>query len=191
MPHAPIVASPAFRHAGPKPIDDTLLEIDWSVGQVLRALDDAGVAGDTIVAFTSDNGPWLNFGDWAGSALPLREGKGTSFEGGVRVPCIVRWPGHVPAGARSSALVSTLEFLPTVVNACGGRMPVRRIDGVDAMPVLRGDPGASVRDALAIYYEVNDLQAVTDGRFKLVLPHRHRSYLDVPPGRDNQPGPYA
>src|SRR5262249_9484842 len=100
MPHVPLHVSDAFKgKSGRGLYGDVILEIDWSVGQILDALNRAGLDRKTLVVFTSDNGPWLSYGDQAGSAGPLREGKMTTFEGGHREPFVVRWPGRVPAGS--------------------------------------------------------------------------------------------
>src|SRR4051812_15208775 len=114
MPHVPLHVSD--RHKGKSGYGlygDVIMEIDWSVGEILAALARNGLDNNTLVIFSSDNGPWLEYGDHAGSALPLREGKMTSFEGGLREPFIVRWPNHVPAGTTSHELVTAMDFLPT------------------------------------------------------------------------------
>ncbi|MCA9285181.1 MAG: sulfatase [Phycisphaerales bacterium] len=191
MPHVPLGCDPAFRGRSEQGLyGDVIMEIDWSVGEVLAALDRHDLANDTIVIFTSDNGPWLNFGNHAGSAVPLREGKGSMWEGGCRVPCIVRWPGHVPAGTDCASIAATIDVLPTVVEATGAQPPALPIDGVSLMPILRGDPSAAPRQEYWYYYD-RQLQAVRHGRWKLHLPHEYRSYVGVEPGRDGWPGPYA
>ncbi len=115
MPHVPLGVSDKFKgHSAQGMYGDVIEEIDWSVGQVLAALDRHQLAENTLVIFTSDNGPWLNFGNHAGSAAPLREGKGTAFEGGPRVPAIMRWPGRIEAGSVSGRMASTIDILPTL-----------------------------------------------------------------------------
>ncbi|HEY8503213.1 MAG TPA: sulfatase, partial [Gemmataceae bacterium] len=100
MPHVPLFVSDRFKGKSERGLHgDVMEEIDWSVGEILKALKDNGLDESTLVLFTCDNGPWLSYGEHAGSAGPLREGKGTTFEGGVRVPCIARWPGKIPAGS--------------------------------------------------------------------------------------------
>ena len=191
MPHVPLGVSEEFRgRSAQGPYGDVVAEIDASVGRILAALDEQGVRDDTLVIFTSDNGPWLNFGDHAGSAGPLREGKGAMWEGGARVPCIVRWPGRVPAGSVCDSLAATIDLLPTIVSLTGARLPERRIDGVDVTALLEGRPEAQPRRTYAYYYGAN-LIAVRRDAWKLVFPHEYRSYRGVEPGQDGYPGPYA
>jgi hypothetical protein len=117
MPHVPLSVSEKFRGKSPRGLyGDVIKEIDWSVGQILAALKRGGLDQKTLVIFTSDNGPWLLYGNHAGSALPLREGKATSFDGGVRVPCIMRWPGQIPLGALPE-LAATIDLLPPSPNS--------------------------------------------------------------------------
>jgi len=187
MPHVPLGVSDRFRgksQAGR--FGDVVMEVDWSVGQVLDALDEAGVTGRTIVIFLSDNGPWLAYGNHAGSSGGLREGKGTAWEGGVRVPAIVRWPGVVAAGSIGSKLATAMDLLPTLVAAAGAATPRRPIDGVDLGPLLRAEPGAEPRDEFAYYYG-RGLRAVRKGSWKLVLPHQSQTYKAAPPGQDGWP----
>src|SRR4029079_4633821 len=119
---------------------DVIEEIDWSVGEVLSALQRNGLEKHTWIIFTSDNGPWLSYGDHAGSAGPLREGKGTSWEGGTRVPCLMRWPGHIPAGTVSDDMAMTIDLLPTIAKLVGADLPKNKIDGLDVWPILSGEP---------------------------------------------------
>jgi arylsulfatase A len=179
MPHVPLFVSE--KHAGKSQLGlyaDVITEIDWSVGEVMKALDKAGVAKNTIVLFASDNGPWLSYGDHAGSAGPLREGKGTSWEGGVRVPGIVRWPGRVPAGTTSDQYWMTIDVLPTLAAIVGAELPKETIDGRNILPLWESKGAAeNPHEGYAIYYEQNQLQAVVsgDGRWKLMLPHQYRT----------------
>ena len=194
MPHVPLFPGETFRGESRRgTYADVIREIDWSVGEVLKALDARGVADNTLVLFTSDNGPWLSYGNHAGDAGPLREGKGTSWEGGVRVPCVMRWPGTIPAGTESDAMLMTIDLLPTIARAAGAPLPALPIDGLDVMPLLSGGPDArNPHEAYLFYYEQNQLQAVTsgDGRWKLVLPHTYRTLGGRPGGRDGKPVPY-
>ena len=120
MVHVPIAASPAFRGKSKEGLfGDVMMEIDWSVGEVMRTLNENGLAKNTIVIFTSDNGPWLNFGNHAGNTGGLREGKGTSWEGGQREPCIMRWPGKIPAGTVCNKIAATIDLFPTIAKICG------------------------------------------------------------------------
>ncbi len=177
QPHVPLARGEAFAGSSEQGwYGDVMQEIDWSMGQVLEALDRNGVADNTLVIFASDNGPWLNYGDHAGTAAHLREGKGTTFEGGVRVPCIARWPGHVKPGHINDTHWMTIDLLPTVAGIVDADLPVRSIDGADAIDVLTSQPGATPpQDAYLFYYRQNELQAIRSGRWKLHLPHVYRS----------------
>lgn len=188
MPHVPLGVSPEFRGRTSTAYGDVMEEIDDSVGRILETLAELGLDNDTMIVFTSDNGPWLNFGDHAGSAGSLREGKGTTWEGGARVPCIVRFPDRIPAGSECDAIASTIDMLPTIAALTGAPLPVRRIDGVDLWPMLRGDRGTPPRDHLYFYYG-NQLQAVRQGRWKLHFPHSYRKYEGETPGTGGVPGP--
>ncbi|MCA9238872.1 MAG: sulfatase [Planctomycetales bacterium] len=193
MVHVPIFVSDKFQgKSGAGLFGDVVMEVDWSVGQVLAALKEAGVEDNTLVVFTSDNGPWLSYGDHAGSAGPLREGKGTMFEGGYREPCIVRWPGKVPAGAKCDELATTMDLLPTFCRLMDTRPPRdRRIDGRDIWPLLSGEPHArSPYDAFYCYYD-GELQAVRDRQWKLHLPHQYRTLAGHPGGTGGMPAAYS
>lgn len=190
MPHVPLFVSDKFAGKTKRGLfGDVVEEIDWSVGQILEALDRLQLDDRTLVLFTSDNGPWLSYGNHAGSAAPLREGKGTAWDGGVRVPCVARWPGKIPAGTVSSTPWMTIDVLPTVAKLAGAPLPSKRIDGVDASDVLLGSVnGPSPHESLLFYWG-NELHAIRNGRWKLHFPHTYRT-LDGEPGKDGQPGPY-
>jgi len=191
MPHTPLGVSARFRGSSRQgPYGDVIQEIDDSVGRILERLRRHGLQKDTWVIYASDNGPWMNFGKHGGSAGPLREGKGTMFEGGPRVPCVMRWPGRIPGGRVVSNIAATIDLLPSIASAAGAALPVNRIDGVDLWPLLESRPGANPRDHFLYYYE-RGLRAVREGRWKLIFPHTSRSYLGVPPGKDGMPGAYA
>jgi arylsulfatase len=193
MPHVPLFAGAKFRGSSKQgTYGDVIQEIDWSVGRILAALKAAGVAENTLVLFASDNGPWLNYGNHAGGAGPLREGKGTCWEGGVRVPCVARWPGQIPAGSVVTEPVMTIDLLPTVAKLVGAGLPERPIDGKDVGPLLRAEPGAKCpHEAYYFYYHVNELHAVRSGKWKLILPHTYRTLKGQEPGRDGKPGRYV
>ncbi|MCH8232852.1 MAG: sulfatase [Bacteroidetes bacterium] len=189
MPHVPLGVSEKFSGKSRQGMyGDVIMEIDWSVGQVLQALEENGLSENTFVIYTSDNGPWLNFGNHAGSTGGLREGKGTSFEGGQRVPCIIRWPGRTVAGKVISNLASTIDILPTIAAITGAALPDHKIDGVNILPLVLGEPEADPRDHLYYYYGVNNLEAVLKDNWKLIFPHKHRSYIGHAPGNDGWPG---
>ena len=186
MPHTPLGASIEFKGKHATPYADTLADLDHAVGAILAKLRAKKVEQDTIVIFTSDNGPWLNFGRHAGSAGPFREGKGTTFEGGVRVPFIVRWPGVVKAGTETNALVANIDIVPTLLAATQAAAPKNEIDGVSFLPVLKAEK-PTTRDSFAYYYG-DRLEAVRKGKWKLHLPHAYRSYVDmIPAERDGYP----
>jgi arylsulfatase len=191
MPHVPLGVSERFRGRSEQGMyGDVIEEIDWSVGQVLDALDFHGLADDTLVIFTSDNGPWLNYGNHAGSTGGLREGKGTAFEGGPRVPAIMRWPGRIEPGSVSRRMASTIDLLPTIAAITGAALPELPIDGVNILPLLEGNEDADPRSVF-LYYYVGELRAVREGKWKRVFEHVTRSYVGVDPGNDGHPGPYA
>jgi arylsulfatase len=189
MVHVPLGVSDKFRGKSGKGLfGDVMMEIDWSVGEVMAALKRNGLEDNTLVVFTSDNGPWLNYGHHAGSAGPLREGKGSMWEGGCRVPMIARWPGRVPAGTSCSRIAATVDILPTLAGLAGAALPQRKIDGVDIFPLLRGDAAANPRERYWYYYG-QTLCAVREGKWKLQFPHMSRTYEGFEPGRDGFPGP--
>lgn len=189
LPHVPLAVSDKFKGKTARGIfGDVITELDWSVGQILEELKKQNLDKNTLVIFISDNGPWLNYGDHAGSSGGFREGKGTSFEGGHRVPCLVRWPGVVPAGRVSNKLLTTLDILPTVVKLCGARLPKNRIDGVDWITLLKGNNSVTPRDKFYYYYRKNSLEAVREGDWKLVFAHPGRTYEGFLPGQNGKPG---
>jgi arylsulfatase A len=168
--HTPIWPGAAFAGKSQNGrFGDWVEEVDWSVGQVLDALRSQGLDKDTLVVFTSDNGPWLTKGADGGSAGPLRGGKGSTWEGGVRVPTLAWWPGRVPAGSVNDAVAATIDLLPTFVSLAGGTVPATPvIDGRDITPILLGQSKESAREA-HYYFASYDLQAVRQGRWKLAL----------------------
>ena len=190
MPHVPLFASEGFRDRTERGLyGDVVEEIDDTVGRILATLERLGLDERTLVIFTSDNGPWLSYGDHAGSAAPLREGKGTSFEGGVRVPFVARWPGRIPAGSVVREPAMTIDLLPTIGLLAGAPPPERPIDGKDIRPLLLGDPGARSPHEALFFWWGRELQAVRSGRWKLHFPHEYRS-LDGPAGSGGMPGRY-
>lgn len=193
MVHVPLAVSDKFKgKSGAGLFGDVVEELDWSVGEILGALKKNGIDDNTFVLFTSDNGPWLSYGNHAGSAGPLREGKGTMWEGGYREPCVMRWPGKIPAGTKCDELASTIDMFPTVARMIGGQVPSeRKIDGKDILPLITGEAGAkSPHEVLYCFYD-RQLRAVRDPRWKLVLPHEYRSLNGKPGGRDGVPAPYT
>ena len=191
MPHVPLFVSDKFKGKTERGLfGDVIAEIDWSVGQILAALTEHGLDEHTLVLFSSDNGPWLSYGNHAGSAGPLREGKGTTWDGGHRVPTIARWPGRIPAGSECGELCGTIDVLPTFARLAGGQVPADRIiDGRDIWPLLSGEKKAKSPHEAFRYYWDYGLEAIRSGPWKLHFPHAYRS-LAGQPGKDGEPGPY-
>ena len=192
MPHVPLFVSDRFKgRSGKGLFGDVIMEIDWSVGQVFDALKRHGIDDNTLVIFTSDNGPWLSYGEHAGSAGPLREGKGTCWEGGLRVPCLLRWPGKIPAGSASDVMQMSIDVLPTLAEIAQVPLPEQPIDGLNVLPLWTGAANAkNPHESYCFYYENNQLQAVSDLHHKLQLPHSYRTMGDQPKARDGIPGRY-
>lgn len=191
MPHVPIFASEKFRGKSAAGLyGDVIGELDASVGAVLAALRQHGLEKNTLVMVLSDNGPFLSYGTHAGSARPLREGKLTTFEGGVRVPFIARWPGSVPAGRVSAEPVMTIDLLPTIAELIGAPLPERKIDGGSFRALLLGETKAHPRHEALFFYSGDELQAVRSGRWKLHFPHQYLT-VDGRPGRDGKPANFA
>jgi len=192
QPHVPLFVSAKFKgKSGAGLYGDAIMEIDWAVGEILGALKKNGVDENTLVIFSTDNGPWLSYGNHAGSAGPLREGKGTAFDGGQRVPFIARWPGKIPADSVCPEPAMTIDLLPTLAKLTGGKLPEHKIDGLDIWPLLAGDSSAkNPHEAYYFYYGANELQAVRSGDWKLFFPHKARSMQGQEPGKDGIPGKY-
>jgi arylsulfatase A len=191
MPHVPLFVADTFANkTGQGLYGDVIGEVDWSVGRVLDAVKRTGIDDRTLVVFTSDNGPWASYGNHAGSAGPFRESKGTSFEGGVRVPFIARWPGRIPKGATQHGPAMTIDLLPTLAGLAGATVPSDRIiDGRDAWSLLANSGRiADAHDALYFYWG-RELHAVRSGRWKLHLPHPYQSLESA--GKDGNPGKYV
>jgi arylsulfatase A len=192
FPHVPLFATDHFRGSTDRGLyGDVISEIDWSVGQILQALEERDLSENTLVVFTSDNGPWLVFGDHGGSAGILREGKITTFEGGHRVPAIISWPGQIPPGTVSDEIATSMDLMPTIARLSGAELPAERIiDGYDICPILFGETGAesSYNDNPLYFYIDTNLQAVRLGPWKLHIPH---NYLGVgEPGYGGDVGEY-
>ena len=194
MPHVPIFASEPFRgRSGHGPYGDVIAELDASVGDILDTIDLCGIADRTIVIFTSDNGPFLSYGRHAGLATPLREGKLTAFEGGVRVPCLIRWPqGQIPAGHSCDEPLMAIDLLPTLTTwASVSKRPARKIDGRDASAALRGSsPPNPIHTHLA-FYSGNELHAIRSGKWKLHLPHPYLTKINDEIRSDGKPAGFG
>ena len=190
QPHVPLFVSDERRGKSENGLlGDVLQEIDWSTGEILKTLDEAGLTENTWVMFTSDNGPWMVYGNHAGGVGPLRGCKGNSWEGGVRVPCVMKWPKKLKAGTVVDVPLMTIDILPTIAKVLGQPLPQRPIDGKDAWTVISGVSQEPVQEAYFFYYGRNNLEAMRMGKWKLVFPHRWRD-SKTEPGGDGLPGKY-
>ncbi|MCG8320536.1 MAG: sulfatase [Cytophagales bacterium] len=191
QPHVPLFVSDKFKGKSRRGLyGDVIMEIDWSVGQILETLKDHTIDEETLVIFTSDNGPWLSYGEHSGRALPLREGKGTAWEGGQREPCIMRYPGKIPANQTISTPVMTIDLLPTIAGLTGSQLPVNKIDGKNVWSVITGQSSESPHEAYFYYYKTNELHGVRYGDWKLYFPHSYRSLNGREGGKDGLPVEY-
>jgi arylsulfatase A-like enzyme len=191
MPHIPIAVSSKFKGKSEQGLyGDVMMEVDWSVNEILKALEANGLTKNTLVIFTSDNGPWLCYGNHAGSAGGFREGKMASYEGGQRVPCIMKWPGHIPEGTICNKLASTIDILPTLAAITNSKLPEKKIDGVNIMPLMSGDENANPRETFLYYFRRNNLEGVRKGNWKLVFAHPGTTYGGFKPGNDGASGGY-
>ena len=191
MVHVPLYVSDKFKgKSGDGLFGDVMMEVDWSVGQILGTLRRLKLDKDTLVVFTSDNGPWLNYGDHAGSASPLREGKGTMFDGGCRESTLAWMPGTIPAGSVCSEPAMTIDILPTVAHMIDAKLPDHRIDGKNIWPLFTNDSARSPHEAYYFYYG-NQLKAVRSGKWKLHFPHNYRTMAGRPGGKGGIPTKYS
>lgn len=165
-------------------------EIDWSTGEVLEALKKAGVIDNTLVIFTSDNGPWMVYGNHAGGVGPLRGCKGNCWDGGVRVPCVMQWPARLKPGSVVKTPMMTIDVLPTIANLIGAPLPQKKIDGKDAWKVIAGEQDQPVQEAYYFFYRRNSLEAMRMGRWKLQFPHQWRD-SKTSPANDGHAGKYV
>ncbi|MFL2907531.1 MAG: sulfatase [Limisphaerales bacterium] len=191
MVHVPLYVSDKFKGKSKAGLfGDVMMEIDWSVGQILETLRKHQLDQNTLVIFTSDNGPWLNYGDHAGSAGPLREGKGTMFDGGCRESALMWWPGTIPAGSECTTPAMTIDLLPTVAELIGARLPKHPIDGKSIVHLLKGTSDTSPHEAYYFYYG-RQLQAIRMGKWKLHFPHGYRTMAGRPGGTGGIPTGYS
>lgn len=191
QPHVPLFVSDPFKgKSGQGLYGDVIMELDWSVGKILETLEEEGLTHRTLVIFTSDNGPWLSYGNHAGSAYPLREGKGTAWEGGHREPCIVYGPGFLPQGKILNTPMMAIDVLPTLAEATGAVLPQKTIDGRSFWKVWTGETEVPPHETYFFYYRVNELHGVRYKNWKLYFPHTYRTLNGRPGGQDGQPGEY-
>jgi len=190
MPHVPLFCSEKFRgKSGAGLYGDVMMEIDWSVGEIAKALKAAGVEEDTLVVMSSDNGPWISYGNHAGKT-PYREAKGTGFDGGTRSACIMRYPGRIAAGSVSKRMFCTVDLLPTLAHLAGVGLPGNPIDGKNVWDLVTGKPGAVNPHEYYPFSTGANFEGVIsgDGRWKLHLAHDYRTLVEA--GRDGKPGKY-
>ena len=191
MVHVPLYVSEKFKGKSKSGLfGDVMMEVDWSVGQILDTLRKNELDKNTLVIFTSDNGPWLSYGDHAGSSGPLREGKGTMFEGGCRESTLMWWPGTVPSNSNCSTPAMTIDILPTVAELIGANLPDHKIDGKSILNLVTGKNDKSPQEAYYFYYG-QQLQAMRMGKWKLHFPHNYRTMNGKPGGTGGIPTKYS
>lgn len=169
MPHIPLAATSRFKDQSPGGFyGDVIEEIDWSIGEILETVDGLGLSARTLIIYTSDNGPWNLKNGHGGSAHPLRGFKFQTYEGGMRVPAIMRWPGVIPAGSTCGEVAATIDLLPTFARLANAAIPGDRvIDGRDILPLMRGDDGAATPHDHYFFYRGKQLESVRHGKWKL------------------------
>lgn len=190
MPHVPLFCSDKFRgKSGVGLHGDVMLEIDWSVGEIMRALKSAGVEDNTLVIMTSDNGPWTSYGNHAGKT-PYREAKGTGFDGGTRSACIMRYPGKIKAGEVSKRTICTIDLMPTLAHLAGASLPKNPVDGKNVWDLIYGKSGAANPHEFYAFSTGSVFKGVIsgDGRWKLHLPHQYRTLVQA--GNDGAAGTF-
>jgi len=191
QPHVPLFVSDKFKGRSERGLyGDVIMEIDWSVGQILEALKKNNIDKNTLVIFTSDNGPWLNYGDHAGSAYPLREGKGTALEGGQREPCIIYYPNKIKSGRTIDIPMMNIDIMPTIAEITGSSLPNKTIDGKSVWNIWNGSSQVSPQEAYFFYYHINELHGVRYKNWKMYFPHRYRTLNGRPGGKGGIPVDY-
>ncbi len=190
MPHVPIFCSDKFKgKSGAGLYGDVIMEIDWSVGQIQKALKKNGLDKNTLVMFTSDNGPWISYGNRAGTT-PFREAKGTSFDGGTRSACIMKFPGHIESNSVSDQAFSSIDIVPTICDLVDAPLPENEIDGLNVWNIITNQPDAHNPHEYYAFSTGGNFESVIsgDGRWKLHLPHNYRTLVRA--GKDGQAGEY-
>ena len=191
MVHVPLFVSDKFKGKSKSGLfGDVMMEVDWSVGQILETLRKHKLEKNTLVIFTSDNGPWLSYGDHAGSAGPLREGKGTMFDGGCRESTLMWWPDTIPANSNCKTPAMTIDILPTVAEIIGANLPNHKIDGKSILNLVTGKNDKSPQEAYYFYYG-QQLQAIRMGKWKLHFPHSYRTMAGNSGGTGGIPTKYS
>ena len=185
MPHVPLYVSDEFRGKSKRGLyGDVLMELDWSTGEILETLKALGIDKNTMLFFMSDNGPWIAYGNHGGATGGLKEGKETSFEGGIRSPLLIRYPAKVAAGKTIDTPINGIDLLPTIAALSNAKLPTQKIDGKDIMAQLIGESNIMAHDAYYFYMNKNQLEAVMTQQWKLVLPHSFNSLNGKPGGQD-------
>ena len=190
MPHVPLFRSEKFKgRSGAGVYGDVMMEIDWSVSEIMKALKESGLEENTLVIMTSDNGPWTSYGNHAGMT-PFREAKGTGFDGGTRSACIMRYPGKIKAGSASTQAFSTIDLLPTFAQLAGAPLPANPIDGKSVWDLIVDKPGAVNPHDYYAFSTGPNFEAVMsgDGHWKLHVPHTYRTLVE--PGNNGKPGKF-
>lgn len=191
QPHVPLYVSDKFKGKSKRGLyGDVIMELDWSVGEVLKTLKENNIDDNTIVIFTSDNGPWLNYGDHAGCAYPLREGKGTALEGGQREPCIIRYPNKINPNRIVDVPMMAIDILPTIAEITNSKLPINKIDGKSIWNIWTGETQQSPHEAYYFYYHVNELHGIRYKNWKLYFPHRYRTLNGKKGGTNGLPVKY-
>ena len=180
MPHLPLMPGAAFAGGSPRgTYGDVIEELDWSIGEIIGAINKRGLAKNTLVFFTSDNGPWIIKNEHGGSAGPFRDGKGSTWEGGMREPGIAWWPGTVPKGSVDHEVVTTMDIYVTALQLAGARVPTdRTVDGHDISPRLRGSSSSGPRSPLYYYGPGQKLHAVRQGPWKMHIMTSSQTGID-------------
>tara|TARA_A100000164_G_scaffold380814_1_gene429681 strand:- start:743 stop:2149 length:1407 start_codon:yes stop_codon:yes gene_type:complete len=191
QPHVPLFVNDSYRNTQKRGLyGDVIHEIDASVGEILRTLKNYELAENTIIIFTSDNGPWLSYGSHSGSSGIYKEGKGTNWEGGHRVPAIISFPKRIESGTLIEVPAMGIDWLPTIADFVGSKLPERKIDGVSLVPLLTKKSIEAPHENFFFYYRTNELHAVRHKNWKLYLPHSYRSLNGRKGTDDGYPIPY-
>ena len=190
QPHVPLFVSEDFEDlTGNGLYADVITEIDYSVGRVLDKIEESGLTENTIVVFTSDNGPWLSYGNHSGSSGIYREGKGTTWEGGVRVPSIIKFPNGLKPSEIDEPIMA-IDWMPTFANITRSKLSQNKIDGKDIWPLLSGEVNQSPHEKLYFYYRVNELHSIRMNDWKIQFSRTYRSLNGKKGGKDGIPVKY-
>ena len=190
QPHVPLFVSKDFENiTGNGLYADVITEIDYSVGRVLRSLEENKLTENTIIVFTSDNGPWLSYGNHSGSSGIYREGKGTTWEGGVRVPSIIKFPNKLKSRVIDEPVMA-IDWMPTFAELTNSKLSANKIDGKNIWPLLTGEISSSPHEELYFYYRVNELHSIRMNDWKIHFTRTYRSLNGRPGGIDGIPVKY-